>query len=330
MGSDLVKKLGELVKKKSKISIKNASSSLKSKEAEIASAAMKLSDEFSVTKNNNKISFITYIKMPNSKEIVLELTKLIKKIKDSEFKEIKKVLLSCIMFLEKNQHIDNADKAKKAVADYSKELEIYIKSFNEMKGLEKKSCYYSELVKQYSKKIDDDTKIMQEHSKSLNLSLESMRKSFESIKKQKRQNNNSAQKLQELIFGGKIRHKSIIELLGIKKMMPEKKESLKNNEKKDETESIKEHGMGSKESAQAKKENSAIKMSGEFSTEIDQLLKLAKEEATVSFAKLAKLYEEKTETIEEWCEALEEIGLISIHYPLIGSPYIKYKKKSED
>lgn len=345
MKKDLVKKLDALVKKKIKISVKSAAKSLKAKENEIIDAAMKLSDEFAVTKSNNKISFIIYNKKPNVKEIVDELTKLIKQIKDVEFKDTKKSLLTCIMFLEKKQYIDDVDKVTKAVISYSKDLQSYVKLFNELNDLEKKSEYYSELVKKYSKKIDEDTKIMNEHAKTLNDLLECMRKCFEQIKKQRESNNTLTQDLYLLIIGEKLKHKSIIDLLGIRKLLPEKKIIKEEDKKKEETKEKNEKDSSKKEGLENEpdKENNYIqkpedeiqpkskfmKMSGKFQTEIDELLKLAKEEGKVSFTKLVKLYEEKTEIIEQWCEALEETGIISIHYPLIGSPYIKYEKKDD-
>ncbi|MDD4354059.1 MAG: hypothetical protein PHN56_06415 [Candidatus Nanoarchaeia archaeon] len=343
MAANLVKKLDELVKKKQKVSVKSVQALLKAKESEIIDAAMKLSDEFSVTKKDGKVSLIIYNRKSNVKEIIEELTKIIKKIKDSEFKEIKKVLLTCIMFLEKKQYIENLDKVKKEINDYSKDIDVYVKSFNEMKELETKSEYYSDLVKKYSNKIEEDTKIMHEHSDSLNMILELMRKSFDTVKKNKEKNDSSTEGLHLLILGEKIKHKSILELLGIRKIMPEKKPEIKQDDKKNDSnkdEYSDKKGSEKRVEKDAQKDNdviphdekqdaksSAIKISGKFSTEIDELLKLVKDEGTVTFNKLAKLYEEKIETIEGWCEALEETGLISIHYPLIGSPYIKYEIK---
>jgi hypothetical protein len=337
MKKNLVKKLGELVKKKSKISVKSAAKSLNIKEEEIVEIVMKLSDEFAVTKSNNKIFNIIYNKKPNVKEIINELTKIIKKIKEPQFKEIKKALLSCVMFLEKKQYIDNVDKVKKGIFDYSKKLQDHIKLSNDMDELKKKSDYYSELVKKFSKKIDDDTKIMKKHSKMLNDLFKLMRKCYENLKKKMNKTNNSTQSLYLLITGKKIKHKSVIELLGIKKLMPEKK-IVKKKTKKRNKNNIK---KGVKNSAD--KENNFIphdeknehktkfmKMSGKFQTEIDELLNLVKKEGTVSFNKLAKIYQEKIEIIEQWSESLEEMKIISIHYPLIGSPYIKYEKKEMD
>jgi len=339
MASDLTKRLDAMVKKKLKVSVTSARLSLKTSEDKIINAAMKLSDEFSVAKKDGKVSMIIYNRKPNVKGIVDELRKMITKMKHAEFTELKKILLECIVFLEKTSYIENAEKAKKGVMDYSKELDIYLKAFNELNELEKKSVHYSELVKNYSRKIDEDTKIMYEHSKSLNELLGIMRRSYDALKKLKEKNDNSLDSLQILILGEKIRRKGILELLGIRRILPEKKPEAKNEEpKKDDT------NIGSKEGMKKdlEKENDylphddksetnskIIRISGKFQTEIDELLRLVKEEGRVNFNKLARIYEEKIGTIEAWCEALEETGLISIHYPLFGSPYIKYENKEK-
>ncbi len=65
-------------------------------------------------------------------------------------------------------------------------------------------------------------------------------------------------------------------------------------------------------------------------TEVDQLLKLVREKKKISFSKLAKIYDEKQSTIEQWVEALEDEGFVEVVYPLIGSPYIKLKEESDE
>ncbi|MBN1923334.1 MAG: hypothetical protein JW791_01065 [Nanoarchaeota archaeon] len=68
------------------------------------------------------------------------------------------------------------------------------------------------------------------------------------------------------------------------------------------------------------------KQESKVETEIDQVLEIVRSKGKVSFSKLAKKFEEKMSTIEQWAEALEEQGFIQIVYPLIGSPYMKLKK----
>lgn len=333
MAKNLAKKLDAIVRKKEKITIKAASLALKAKEEDINRAAMKLSDEFSVTKKGGKLSEIIYTKKPNAKEVLAELVKISKKLDDKEFNETKKAIVSIIKKLEKTQYLENLEKSKKELSGYSKDLDSFLKTYFEFKSLEKKSGEYSESVKQASKKIDEDTKKMQEESKLLNLTLEAMRKSYDELKKKRNDNFLSTQKLKEVMTEGKKKQKSIAEMLGLKKLMPEKKQAIKkpakeSHDKKEEN--LAGQGFEAEKEEAPKKDSQIAKVTGKFSTEIDQLLKLVKEEKKVSFAKLAKLYEEKTETIEEWCEALEDIGLVSIHYPLIGSPYITYKKGEND
>lgn len=70
--------------------------------------------------------------------------------------------------------------------------------------------------------------------------------------------------------------------------------------------------------------------SKELMTEIDEVLELVKKKGKVSFPKLAAIYEEKIDTVEGWCEALEEQGFVDIVYPLLGAPYIRYIKPKEE
>lgn len=338
-----INKLESLVKKKNKVSIKSAAKSLKLKEKEIIDLAMKLSDDFSIIKKGGKISSIMHNNKQNTSKIIDELSKIIKKITSDELIFIKKELLSGIVFLEKNPFMKNNELAEKKLTKFSKEVDEYNKLLKELNDLGNKSSQASKIIEEYSKLID-------KKSKELNDLMELERKNFEKTIKTKEKISDLSEKIYELILGEK--RKTLIESLGIKRLLPEKTvlsnnkieqkiseqeviaktaENEKESEIKNELNDSKKDFLQKKyEELDESQKKSLKKMPAKFLTEIDELFKLVKEEKKISFKKLAKLYEEKMQTIEEWCEALEEMELITIHYPLIGSPYVKYEEKKED
>lgn len=324
MSAELTKKLKELVEKEGKISIKKAAELLKADESDVIEAAMKLSDEFAVMKKKSKVSAVSHTQKSNTPALIDELRKVNKKAKVIE-KNLSKELDSCISYLAKKKIVENEEAAKKEIAEFSKNFDQYEKLVKEAKKSEKKRSELWNWIKKYGKLLDSK-KIL------LGTLIEESKKADEKISKEKQIVNDSCHIIKEMLAykkGESNKKRSIMEALGIKKFIPENKiksddeSNLPTPKEIDEMEK-----NGQEENNEVIRKD--IKFSGKFSTEIDALLGIVKEESKVSFKRLAQLYEEKVETIEEWCKALEEKKIISIHYPLIGSPYIKYEEKKTD
>jgi hypothetical protein len=64
-------------------------------------------------------------------------------------------------------------------------------------------------------------------------------------------------------------------------------------------------------------------------TDVDNLYHIIKDRKIVTLSKVAKELRVPKSKIEEWARILEDHKLITIHYPIIGSPIMKLKEKKK-
>ncbi len=79
-----------------------------------------------------------------------------------------------------------------------------------------------------------------------------------------------------------------------------------------------------------KKRSKVIKIDlshlGAYETELDKLLEEVNEREKISVRQVAKAFEVPKSLVEYWARILEQKGLITLHYPLIGSPKLRKKR----
>ncbi len=255
---------------------------------------------------------------------------------------------------EKEAKLKALNEEKKIFAKIDKELDqIRKKVVNDEKKYKKKLSAIirdSSEISSYLKKIDrlisslnnlkTDIKSRMDELDSLIVSAKNRANDFETMKekidKEKKKVKEMISKIDKKIEKESkkkaigysavvVESKEEIKLPKIKKEKPKPKPKKKSTPVPVEKEDIIEEALDDNKVEIIKEEPKA-----KVETEVDKLLKLVREKKKISFSKLAKIYDEKQSTIEQWVEALEDEGFVEVVYPLIGSPYIKLKEDSDE
>lgn len=89
--------------------------------------------------------------------------------------------------------------------------------------------------------------------------------------------------------------------------------------------------MHSKHDVQNEYLVTSIKKSNRISeTDLDILYKVLNEKKELQISELAKYFKVTDKIMLEWCNILEEAKMISIKYPIIGSPIAKYMENEKN
>ncbi len=294
--NELMLKFEKIIKKEKSIPLKKISSMLKINEKKAESMAMKLSDSFTIIKQKPS-SILKYLP---PKEMVYTPNKVLKMIENLNlnFKALEgdiSLRLNEIIKKLKSKDFEfnksEIEQVLKEMAEISNDYLIKSKEYDEFKkATEGLEIEIKENSKQLNEKINDF------YSKSKEL----------------------ASKMDSIT---KIKNKIIQKIIQLEGNFYEKNTKKQANDKSQD--------FKNKTSTNYPTQDYAALNPG-FSTEIDELLRLAKKEKKITLKKLSKIYNENMQTIESWCEALEDKGFVTISYPLIGSPFIKYIQKEEN